>query len=77
MLQDLKGDAVQSSEEESEEVDIERGPVAMVAAGIHMYFAIANEKFPHSRNSASGSTKNQQRSVGCSCYLGRADLNTM
>jgi hypothetical protein len=30
-----------------------------------------------SRNFASGSTKNQQKSVGCGCYLGRVDLDTM
>ena len=30
-----------------------------------------------SRNFASGSTKNQQKSVGRGCYLGRVDLDTM
>ena len=32
--------------EESEEVDIEHDPMAMVAAEIHMYFSIASKKFP-------------------------------
>jgi hypothetical protein len=30
-----------------------------------------------SRNFTSGSTKNQQKSVGRGCYLGRVDLDTM
>ena len=30
-----------------------------------------------SRNFASGSTKNQQKGVGCGCYLGRVDLDMM
>jgi hypothetical protein len=30
-----------------------------------------------SRNFVSGSTKNQQKSVGRGCYLGRVDLDTM
>jgi len=50
MLQDLIGDAVQTSQEESEEVDIEHDPVAMVAAEIHMYFSIANDNIPKPEN---------------------------
>ena len=46
MLYDLVGDAIQTNRKESEEVDIEHDPVAMVAARIHMYFSIAIEKFP-------------------------------
>ena len=50
MLHDLIGDVMQTNQEESEEVDIEHDPVAMMAAKIHMYFFIASEKFPEPRN---------------------------
>jgi hypothetical protein len=32
---------------------------------------------PTSKNFASGSTKNQQKSVGHGCYLGHVDLDIM
>ena len=43
-------DTMQTGHEESEEVDIEHNPVAMVAAKIHMYFSIASEKIPEIGN---------------------------
>ena len=46
MLQDLIGNQLQTSQDKSEEVDIEHDPMAMVAAEIHIIFSIASVKFP-------------------------------
>ena len=64
MLQDLIGDAVQTNQEESEEVDIEHDPMGMVAAELHMYFSIASEKFPEPGNLVSW-WWNEQYKMSC------------